>query len=61
MALIRDLDDFLNEDEPTDLKRLQDFIDKLAAEIPDEEWKKLPPDLSEFHDEYSAGLRKYPE
>jgi hypothetical protein len=60
MAIVRTIEDLRSETEPTDLKALQEFIDKLAAGIPEEEWKKLPPDLSEFHDEYASGLRKYP-
>ena len=37
------------------LRDLMDKIDALAKEIPEEEWEKLPTDLSERHDYYIHG------
>ena len=37
------------------LRDLMDKIDALAKEIPEEEWDKLPTDLSERHDYYING------
>jgi Arc/MetJ-type ribon-helix-helix transcriptional regulator len=33
---------------------------ELTADVPDEEWDKLPPDLAEQHDHYIYGTPKRP-
>jgi Arc/MetJ-type ribon-helix-helix transcriptional regulator len=35
-------------------------IQELTADVPDEEWAKLPPDLAEQHDHYIYGTPKRP-
>jgi hypothetical protein len=38
-----------------------DFIDKISSEIPLEEWKKIPSDLSKNLDSYLYGVPKKEE
>ena len=37
---------------------IEEFITELAAQVPEEEWDLLPPDLSEQHDHYIYGTPK---
>ena len=41
-------------------KPIWDEILDMTADVPDEEWDKLPPDLAEQHDHYIYGLPKRP-
>jgi Arc/MetJ-type ribon-helix-helix transcriptional regulator len=41
-------------------KPIWEEILELTADVPDEEWEKLPPDLAEQHDHYIYGTPKRP-
>jgi hypothetical protein len=41
-------------------KAIWETILETMAGVPDEEWDKLPPDLSEQHDHYIYGTPKRP-
>lgn len=44
------------EPESVDLLALCAAVEKLAAQVSREEWRRLPADLSERFDEYACGL-----
>lgn len=41
-------------------KPIWEVFQELSADVPDEEWDSLPPDLSEQHDHYIYGTPKRP-
>ena len=41
-------------------KPIWERIQDMTADVPDEEWDKLPTDLAEQHDHYLYGTRKRP-
>jgi Arc/MetJ-type ribon-helix-helix transcriptional regulator len=41
-------------------KPIWERIQDLTADVPDEEWDKLPADLAEQHDHYIYGIPKRP-
>ncbi len=45
---------------PAAERPIWDEILELTADVPDEEWDKLPPDLAEQHDHYIYGTPKRP-
>jgi Arc/MetJ-type ribon-helix-helix transcriptional regulator len=45
---------------PTGEKPVWEDILELTADVPDEEWDKLPTDLAEQHDHYLYGTPKRP-
>lgn len=50
------------EEPPTKAEKpIWEEIQELTADVPDEEWAKLPADLAEQHDHYIYGTPKRPE
>ena len=45
--------------EQPDARPIEEIIAEIAAEVPDEEWNKLPPDLSDQLDHYVYGTPKH--
>ncbi len=45
-------------DAPDDPRSLEEKIAAIMADVPDEEWAKLPPDLSDNLDHYIYGAPK---
>jgi Arc/MetJ-type ribon-helix-helix transcriptional regulator len=50
----------LNEAPDAEHRLIWDEILELTADVPDEEWDKLPTDLAEQHDHYIYGTPKRP-
>jgi hypothetical protein len=48
-------------DTPTDLRSFFDRIAKMAKDVPEDEWKRLPADLSKNVDHYLYGTKKVEE
>ena len=40
----------------SDTRPISDVLAEIAAEVPEEEWDKLPPDLTENLDDYLYGM-----
>ena len=45
---------------PVPGETLDELIDRLTADVPDEEWARLPTDGAEQHDHYLYGTPKRP-
>jgi hypothetical protein len=43
---------------PTDTRSIEEKIAAIMADVPEEEWAKLPPDFSDQLDHYSYGTPK---
>jgi len=45
-------------EEAGDHRPIEEIIDEIAAEVPESEWAKLPPDLTDQLDHYVYGTPK---
>ena len=64
LALIDRLWDSLNDHDvpvpPSARERIWEKVEALTADIPEDEWDKLPADLAEQHNHYLYGTPKRP-
>ena len=47
-----------HKDTPNDTRSIEEKIEEIMADVPEEEWAKLPPDLSDNLDHYIYGTPK---
>lgn len=53
------IDELLKEEQAgTDARPIWEIFAELSAQVPAEEWSKLPPDGAEQHDHYLYGVPK---